>query len=73
MAGVKVKKGQDEVEVLAPVVVSNCGVFTTFQKLLPPEVSMRAGGRATCPGKVLSHAPADSLCTLCLLQISRRG
>lgn len=45
MAGVKVKKGQDEVEVLAPVVVSNCGVFTTFQKLLPPEVSMRAGGQ----------------------------
>ncbi|XP_014886823.1 putative all-trans-retinol 13,14-reductase [Poecilia latipinna] len=39
--GVKVKKGQEEVEVHAPVVVSNCGVFTTFQKLLPPEIRVR--------------------------------
>uniref|UniRef100_A0A671YE94 Si:ch1073-13h15.3 n=1 Tax=Sparus aurata TaxID=8175 RepID=A0A671YE94_SPAAU len=36
--GVKVRKGQEEVEVHAPVVVSNCGIFTTFQKLLPPEI-----------------------------------
>ncbi|XP_037547131.1 inactive all-trans-retinol 13,14-reductase [Nematolebias whitei] len=36
--GVKVRKGQEDVEVHAPVVVSNCGVFNTFQKLLPPEV-----------------------------------
>lgn len=41
--GVKVKKGQDEVEVHAPVVVSNCGVFTTFQKLLPPEIQVKHG------------------------------
>ncbi|XP_041672500.1 inactive all-trans-retinol 13,14-reductase [Cheilinus undulatus] len=39
--GVKVKKGQEEVEVHAPVVVSNCGVFTTFQKLLPPEIRVK--------------------------------
>ncbi|XP_075896603.1 inactive all-trans-retinol 13,14-reductase [Nelusetta ayraudi] len=39
--GVKVRKGQEEVELHAPVVVSNCGIFTTFQKLLPPEVGMR--------------------------------
>ncbi|XP_034564182.1 inactive all-trans-retinol 13,14-reductase [Notolabrus celidotus] len=39
--GVKVKKGQEEVEVHAPVVVSNCGIFTTFQKLLPPEIQVR--------------------------------
>ncbi|CAJ1080083.1 inactive all-trans-retinol 13%2C14-reductase [Xyrichtys novacula] len=39
--GVKVKKGQEEVEVHAPVVVSNCGVFTTFQKLLPPEIQVK--------------------------------
>ncbi|XP_062331578.1 inactive all-trans-retinol 13,14-reductase [Osmerus eperlanus] len=39
--GVKVKKGQEEVEVRAPVVISNCGIFTTFQKLLPPEISMK--------------------------------
>ncbi|XP_058477070.1 inactive all-trans-retinol 13,14-reductase [Solea solea] len=41
--GVKVRKGQEEVEVHAPVVVSNCGVFTTFQKLLPPEVQVQDG------------------------------
>ncbi|MEQ2225140.1 hypothetical protein ILYODFUR_014502 [Ilyodon furcidens] len=39
--GVKVKKGQEEVEVHAPVVVSNCGVFTTFQKLLTPEIQVK--------------------------------
>ncbi|KAM6897193.1 inactive all-trans-retinol 13,14-reductase [Xenentodon cancila] len=39
--GVKVRKGQDEVEVHAPVVVSDCGIFTTFQKLLPPEIQVK--------------------------------
>nr|XP_015818274.2 inactive all-trans-retinol 13,14-reductase [Nothobranchius furzeri] len=39
--GVKVKKGQEEVDVLAPVVVSNCGIFTTIQKLLPPEIQVK--------------------------------
>ncbi|XP_056153590.1 inactive all-trans-retinol 13,14-reductase [Lampris incognitus] len=39
--GVKVSRGQEEVEVHAPVVVSNCGIFTTFQKLLPPEISVK--------------------------------
>ncbi|KAG7227691.1 hypothetical protein INR49_029453, partial [Caranx melampygus] len=39
--GVKVRKGQEEVEVRAPVVVSNCGIFTTFQKLLPPEIQVK--------------------------------
>lgn len=43
MTGVKVRKGQEEVEVHAPVVVSNCGIFTTFQKLLPPEIQVRTG------------------------------
>ncbi|XP_076007890.1 inactive all-trans-retinol 13,14-reductase-like [Genypterus blacodes] len=36
--GVKVKKGVEEVEVRAPVVVSNCGIFNTLQTLLPPEI-----------------------------------
>ncbi|XP_028333042.1 inactive all-trans-retinol 13,14-reductase [Gouania willdenowi] len=39
--GVKVRKGQEELEVHAPVVVSNCGIFTTFQKLLPPEIQVK--------------------------------
>ncbi|XP_014190844.2 inactive all-trans-retinol 13,14-reductase isoform X1 [Haplochromis burtoni] len=39
--GVKVRKGQEEVEIHAPVVVSNCGIFNTFQKLLPPEIQAK--------------------------------
>ncbi|KAL0983788.1 hypothetical protein UPYG_G00132820 [Umbra pygmaea] len=39
--GVKVRKGQNEVEIHAPVVISNCGLFTTFQKLLPPEIRIK--------------------------------
>ncbi|KAL4660500.1 putative all-trans-retinol 13,14-reductase [Arapaima gigas] len=39
--GVTVKKGHEEVVVLAPVVISNTGVFTTFQKLLPPEIQAK--------------------------------
>ncbi|KAM6951875.1 inactive all-trans-retinol 13,14-reductase [Aplochiton taeniatus] len=39
--GVKVRKGREEVEVHAPVVISNCGIFTTFQKLLPPEIRVK--------------------------------
>ncbi|XP_071265630.1 inactive all-trans-retinol 13,14-reductase [Salvelinus alpinus] len=39
--GVKVRKGQEEVEVHAPVIISNCGLFTTFQKLLPPETQTK--------------------------------
>ncbi|XP_036938014.1 inactive all-trans-retinol 13,14-reductase [Acanthopagrus latus] len=39
--GVKVRKGQEELEVHAPVIVSNCGIFTTFQKLLPPEIRVK--------------------------------
>ncbi|KAK0142710.1 putative all-trans-retinol 13,14-reductase [Merluccius polli] len=39
--GVKVRKGKEEHELHAPVIVSNCGIFTTFQKLLPPEVQVK--------------------------------
>ncbi|XP_061666541.1 inactive all-trans-retinol 13,14-reductase [Syngnathoides biaculeatus] len=39
--GVKVRKGGEEVEIHAPVVVSNCGIFTTFQKLLPSEIQVK--------------------------------
>ncbi|KAM8887768.1 inactive all-trans-retinol 13,14-reductase [Synchiropus picturatus] len=39
--GVKVRKGQEEVEIRAPTIVSNCGIFTTFQKLLPAEIQVK--------------------------------
>ncbi|MBN3305468.1 RETST reductase, partial [Amia calva] len=39
--GVTVKKGQEEVSILAPVVISNAGMFNTFEKFLPPEVQAK--------------------------------
>ncbi|CAN9505386.1 unnamed protein product [Ophioblennius macclurei] len=36
--GVTVLKGQEEVEVRAPVVISNAGIFNTFQKFLPRQI-----------------------------------
>ncbi|XP_067312753.1 inactive all-trans-retinol 13,14-reductase-like isoform X2 [Pseudorasbora parva] len=36
--GVAVKTGGKDVEVLAPVIISNAGMFTTFKKLLTPEI-----------------------------------
>lgn len=43
LTGVKVKKGEKEVEIHAPAVVSDCGIFTTFQKLLPAEIQAKPG------------------------------
>lgn len=45
--GVTVRKGTEEVVVHAPVVVSSCGIFTTFQTLLPPEIQVRPGETQT--------------------------
>ncbi|GAA6232673.1 putative all-trans-retinol 13,14-reductase [Lates japonicus] len=36
--GVTVRKGQEEIEVHAPVVISNAGIFNTFQKFLPQHI-----------------------------------
>ncbi|NXP24149.1 RETST reductase, partial [Scytalopus superciliaris] len=35
--GVRVQKGQDLVDIFAPVVISDAGIFNTYEKLLPPE------------------------------------
>ncbi|NXY11464.1 RETST reductase, partial [Pteruthius melanotis] len=35
--GVTVKKGQDSVDIFAPVVISDAGIFNTFERLLPAE------------------------------------
>ncbi|XP_066520715.1 inactive all-trans-retinol 13,14-reductase-like [Hoplias malabaricus] len=39
--GVAVRKGQEEVEVRAPIIISNCGLFNTFKRLLPPEIQSK--------------------------------
>ncbi|CAL8304525.1 unnamed protein product [Merluccius merluccius] len=36
--GVSVMKGQEEVHIHAPMVISNAGIFNTYQKLLPQEL-----------------------------------
>ncbi|XP_068606501.1 all-trans-retinol 13,14-reductase-like [Brachionichthys hirsutus] len=36
--GVSVMKGQEEVHVRAPIVISDAGIFNTYQKLLPKEL-----------------------------------
>lgn len=41
--GVTVLKGQEEIEVHAPVVISNAGIFNTFQKFLPPHIQDKSG------------------------------
>ncbi|NXD18227.1 RETST reductase, partial [Nothocercus nigrocapillus] len=35
--GVSVRKGQEEVNVFAPVVISDAGIFNTYERLLPAE------------------------------------
>lgn len=49
-------KGQEEVHIRAPVVISNAGIFNTYQTLLPRELQALPGqNRAQAPG-----AGADS-------------
>lgn len=43
VTGVTVLKGQEEIEVRAPVVISNAGIFNTFQKFLPKQVQDKPG------------------------------
>lgn len=43
VTGVTVLKGQEEIEVHAPVVISNAGIFNTFQKFLPKQVQDKPG------------------------------
>jgi all-trans-retinol 13,14-reductase len=44
-AGVSVKKGQELVNIYCPVVISNAGMFNTYQHLLPETVRHLPGKR----------------------------
>lgn len=46
--GVTVLKGQEEIEVHAPVVISNAGIFNTFQKFLPKHIQDKPGSTVDC-------------------------
>ena len=41
--GVTVLKGHEEIEIHAPVVISNAGIFNTFQKFLPQHIQDKPG------------------------------
>ena len=43
VSGVTVRKGQEEIEVHAPVVISNAGIFNTLQTFLPQQVQDKPG------------------------------
>lgn len=43
MLGVTVLKGQEEIEIHASVVISNAGIFNTFQKFLPRHIQDKPG------------------------------
>ncbi len=44
-AGVSVLKGQEEVHVHAPIVISDAGIFNTYERLLPKDVQTMPGER----------------------------
>ena len=41
--GVTVKTTEEEVEIRAPVIISNAGLLNTFYNLLPPEIRAKPG------------------------------
>lgn len=43
VSGVSVMKGQEEIHIRAPMVISNAGIFNTYQKLLPKELQTMPG------------------------------
>ena len=45
LAGVRVKKTSGDIDVHAPIVISNAGIANTFGKLLPKEVTPNKGER----------------------------
>lgn len=49
LPGVSVKKGQDSVDILAPVIISDAGIFNTYERLLPAEARALPGA-ASAPG-----------------------
>jgi len=45
---VSVKKGQDVVNIFAPIIVSDAGIFNTYARLLPPEARALPGKTPWC-------------------------
>ncbi len=47
LLGVRVEKSSGNVDIHAPLVISDAGVLNTFHKLLPPEVASKSS-KASC-------------------------
>lgn len=43
VSGVSVMKGQEEIHIRAPMVISNAGIFNTYEKLLPKDLQAMPG------------------------------
>lgn len=52
-------KGQEEVHIRAPVVISDAGIFNTYQTLLPRELQALPGQNRACSRSVFRHLIAD--------------
>lgn len=63
VTGVTVLKGQEEIEVRAPVVISNAGIFNTFQKFLPKQVQ-------DTPGKIMLRQQKATIILQLFLNLS---
>lgn len=53
--GVTVARGQEEVQVFAPVIISDAGIFNTFQNFLPPYIQNKPGDLSSLC--LLVHTP----------------
>lgn len=47
--GVRVHKSSGDIDILAPMVISDAGVFNTMEKLLPKEVAIRSSTISEIP------------------------
>ncbi|XP_014674280.1 PREDICTED: putative all-trans-retinol 13,14-reductase isoform X2 [Priapulus caudatus] len=54
--GVRVKKGEDYVDIHAPIIISNAGVTVTFERLLPREIAEKSGYLTPHPAIRPGHA-----------------
>lgn len=59
LPGVSVKKGQDLVDIFAPVIISDAGIFNTYERLLPAEARALPGtASARGSGRVMALIPS---------------
>ena len=43
LAGVRVPRQSGDVDIMAPIIISDAGIINTFMKLMPKEIAVKAG------------------------------